>query len=118
MMLYSSLHFVMAVSAQCPAVSVKAAWAGSTRVPTVISSASSAANIRFFPMIRFLSCFFDMPRPKKIPPHRGGISIIGLHINTAIPLLSMTGEQKPGLYKIFPTVNNLDRHTRVMGERS
>ena len=43
MMLYSSLHFVMAVSAQCPAVSVKAAWAGSTRVPTVISSASKNA---------------------------------------------------------------------------
>lgn len=72
MMLYSSLHFVMAVSAQWPVVSVKAARAGSTRDPTVTASASSAANTRFFPMIRFLSCFFDIPCPKKVPPQCGG----------------------------------------------
>ena len=118
MMLYSSLHLVMAVSAQWPAVSVKAAWAGSAREPAATASASSAAKIRFLAIFRFLSRVFDTPHPKKIPPRRGGIFIIGLHITTARRLLSMSAEQKAGLYKFFFQVNNWSRPARVMGERS
>ena len=65
MMLYSSLHLATAASAQCPAVSAKAARAGRGKVPAASARASSAANIRLLPIIRFLSCFFDTPRLKK-----------------------------------------------------